>query len=176
MEKFISLLPPKAKILDVGCGSGRDAKIFTEKGLSVVGVDFSQNLIDIASAHAPKAEFHVMDIESINFPSASFDGIWSLCSLLHFPKKVLPNIIKNIHSLLKEDGYFYMALKKGRGEVLEKDTRYGDFEKFWAFYEEDELRQIFESAQFNILELCSVEKTSAYQTHDAIRVFAQKKV
>jgi SAM-dependent methyltransferase len=174
IEKFIQMLPPKAKIIDIGSGSGRDAKIFTEKGIAVVGIDFSQNFIDIAKAHAPLAEFKMMDIESISFSPASFDGAWAACSLLHFPKKVLPSILKNIHTLLKEKGHLYLALKKGVGEALQKDSRYGDFEKFWSYYEEDELREIVESANFKVLELATVEKQHAYQTHDAIRIYAQK--
>jgi SAM-dependent methyltransferase len=63
IEKFIKLLPPKAKIIDIGCGSGRDAKLFTNMGATVLGIDFSSNLIDIAKRKAPLAEFQLNDIK-----------------------------------------------------------------------------------------------------------------
>lgn len=176
IEKFIKFLPSNAHILDVGCGSGRDAKIFTEKGISVLGVDFCANLIDIAKLNAPLADFQLLDIEEASFPVASFDGVWASCSLSHIPKPKLPVVLANIHSCLKSKGYFYLTLKKGIGEILEKDGRYeGDFKKFWAFYEEEELTQIVQSAELDILECCTVHKESVYRTHVCIRIFCQKK-
>lgn len=47
-EKFVSLLPKNATILDAGCGPGRDCEYFVKKGLKVVGVDLSDKLLDIA--------------------------------------------------------------------------------------------------------------------------------
>ncbi len=58
-QKFQEMLPKGAKILDVGCGSGRDAKVFSEKGFDVTGVDFSSNMIELATVTAPKVAFQV---------------------------------------------------------------------------------------------------------------------
>ncbi|MFA6303670.1 MAG: class I SAM-dependent methyltransferase [Legionella sp.] len=175
IEKFIKLLPSNARIIDIGCGSGRDAKLFTNMGASVLGIDFSSNLIDIAKRNAPLAEFQLMDIEAMNVPDATFDGAWAACSLGHVSKEVFPDVIQKIHDLLKEKGYFYLALKKGTDEVLEQDVRYeGDVKKFWAFFEEEELKNILQEAQFKILDFDVVAKTHSYQTHDAIRVFCQR--
>lgn len=174
IEKFIRLLPDEAKIIDIGCGSGRDAKIFTEKGVDVLGIDFCSNLIEIAKKNAPLAEFQVMDIETLDFPDASFDGVWAAASLLHIPKIVLPDVFKKIHAILKENGYFYLTLKKGAGEVLEKDSRYGDFQKFWSYFEEDELKEFLEAAHFKIIDFTVVKKHHAYLTHDGLRAICQK--
>src|SRR4051812_15222740 len=56
IEKFVKMLPPKAKILDIGCGSGRDAKIFSSQGAHVIGIDFCSNLLEIAKKHSPTTE------------------------------------------------------------------------------------------------------------------------
>lgn len=174
IQKFVDRLPSPAKILDIGCGSGRDAKIFTEKGVSVVGIDFCPNLLDIAKKQAPLAEFKLMDIETATFPSASFDGVWACCSLLHLPKKTLPAVLKNIYSMLKENGHFYLAVKQGEGEVVEKDIRYGDCKKFWSYFEEEEIKQYVEDANFKVLECDVVQRNADYHTHPGIRIFCQK--
>lgn len=171
---FINFLPAKAKIIDIGCGSGRDAKIFTENGLCVLGIDFSSNLIDIAKINAPLAEFQVADIETIAFAPSSFDGAWAGCSLCHIPKITLPSVLQNIHSLLKANGYFYITVKKGEGEGVEEDPRYENVEKFWAYFEEDELANLVRSAGFKIIECCVSPKLFTYQTHSCIRIFCQK--
>lgn len=175
IQKFINFLPARAKILDIGCGSGRDAKIFTENGLSVLGIDFSQNLINIAQSHAPLAEFQIMDIETMKFSPSSFDGAWAGCILSHISKKRLGAVLQNIQSLLKPDGYFYLSVKKGVGESLEEDLRYGNIKKFWSFFEEDELANYVHLAGFTIVESCIVPKKFKYQTHPCIRIFCQKK-
>lgn len=173
--KFIKLLPSEAKIIDIGCGSGRDAKIFTNAGMDVLGIDFCPNLIEIAEAYAPLANFQLMDIETMNLPPATFNGAWAACSLGHIPKNMILDVLKQIHILLKEHGYFYLALKKGTGEVLEKDARYsGNHQKFWSFFAESELKNYLESARFKILDFKIIEKEYDYQTHPAFRIFCQK--
>lgn len=175
IEKFIKLLPAKAKIIDIGCGSGRDAKLFTNMGADVLGIDFSSNLLDIAKINAPLAEFQLMDIEAMDVPAVSFDGAWAACSLGHIAKKTLPDVIKKIHVLLKDKGYFYLTLKRGTGEILDQDVRYdGEIKKFCAFYEEEELKNILQETHFKILDFDVIEKNHNYQSHDAIRVFCQK--
>ncbi len=174
MERFLKLLSTPARIADLGCGSGRDAKIFTSMGCDVLGIDFCSNLLDIAKVHAPLAQFKLMDIEALDLPHASFDGVWSACSLGHIPKNSFPAVLNNIHSILKENGYFYLSLKQGSGELLEVDSRYeGNIEKFWAYFEEDELKDLLHAAKFKIIEFDLVQKTFAYQTHPAFRIFCQ---
>ncbi len=175
IEKFSKLLPPKAKLIDIGCGSGRDAKLFNDLDIHVAGIDFCSNLLEIAKNHAPLSEFQLMDIESIQFPDSTFDGAWAACSLGHISKNALPAVLKKIHSLLKQGGYFYLALKEGKGESLEIDERYeGEVKKFWSYFEAEELKKFLQQAHFKILECDLVEKSHHYQNHLAFRVFCQK--
>lgn len=175
IQTFLSLLPANPTIMDIGSGSGRDAKIFTQHGAKVLGIDYSSELISIAKSHAPDAVFKFMDIRNLNLPGQHFDGIWAACTLAHIPKAELPAVLLKIHSLLKSNGHFYLALKKGQGEGLEADTRYeGNPSKFWAYYQEPELKKLLKEAGFKILIFDTVEKKHEYHSHDAFRVFCQK--
>jgi ubiquinone/menaquinone biosynthesis C-methylase UbiE len=160
IQAFASLLPSHAKMIDIG---------------SVTGIDFCPNLIDIAKQTAPAADFFVMDIEHLTFSPDSFDGAWAASSLLHIPKNKMLTVLQTIHTILKDKGYFYLSVKQGKGEVLEKDMRYeGDFEKFWSYYEEEELTRLLESAHFNILDFGYIERRHDYQSHPFFRVVCQK--
>lgn len=175
INKFMSFLPPQPKILELGSGSGRDAKIFSELGADILGIDYSSKLIDIAKAHAPLANFQLMDVEDIDFPAEYFDGVWAVCILGHVNKKNLPALLKKIYNTLKSGGHFHLAVKKGSGEGLIADTRYLDNpQKFWSFFEREEIALLLESAQFKITELSLVEKNNPYQTQAAFRIFCQK--
>lgn len=175
IEKFLTLLPEGGKILDLGCGSGRDAKIFSEKGYKTIGIDFCPSLIAIAKETAPLAEFQIMDFEDLNFEENSFDGAWAGVSLIHLAKSSFPKVLKTIHRILKEHGQFYITLKKGTSEGLEEDTRYeGCHEKFCAYYQEEELQNYLKQAGFAITEFALVEPASAYQPKQVLRAFCEK--
>lgn len=160
---FLDLLPGK-KILDLGCGPGRDTKIFVERGFQVTGVDFSSQMIEMAKAKVD-AEFYVMDIENLEFKANSFHGVWASASLLHIPKKKILQVFKNLHSLLVEKGIFYLSLKKGSGEGIQADPRYGDVQKFWSFYEKEEVEEILKQADFKVLESVISERKATYPGH-----------
>lgn len=174
VQCFLSHLSSKSKILDLGCGPGRDAKYFVQMGYSVVGIDLSSKMIDIAQASIPEAEFLVADIENFSFVEKTFDAVWASASLLHVPKQTLPQIIDKIHNCLKTNGIFYLSMKKGTGEEFKPDHRFGGVKKFWAFVEEAELVSILETCGFQILEQDTHDKLTAYQTHPWISVICKK--
>ena len=69
-----------------------------------------------------------------------------------------------------------MTLKRADGEMLEKDQRYqGGIQKFWAYYQEDEIKQLLHEAGFTLLSLDCVFPKHAYQSHPAFRAFCQKR-
>ncbi|MBS0656323.1 MAG: class I SAM-dependent methyltransferase [Verrucomicrobia bacterium] len=171
---FIQALPNGGVILDLGCGSGRDAKIFSEMGLQVIGIDNAEQMIHIARQTAPKATFYTMDLEELDFLKASFDGIWANCSLVHVQKKKIPPLLSHLHQLLKPNGILFIAVKKGTGEVVEKDRRYGGLEKFWSYFEQDELENLLKTADFRVANIVQAEPKHEHETHTMLKTFAKK--
>lgn len=152
IRKFLSHIPVNSYLLDLGCGPGRDAKIFSDNGYIVTGIDLSDKLLRIAGKHAPKAEFLNMDMLNLSFPDSYFDGIWAMSSLIHLEKNQLPEALAQCQRVIKTGGAFYLCFKKGEGESLEPDQRYGGLEKYYAYYQANELRNIINNTKFEILE------------------------
>lgn len=173
-EKFCEMLPDHARVLDLGCGSGRDAKIFSGMGLEVIGIDFSPQMIEIARQTSPQSKFYAMNLENLDFPPHSFQGVWANSSILHVPKNQMIALLSQIHKILMPDGVLYLSLKKGSGEVVERDHRYGGLKKFWSFFQEIEVQDFLEEAQFKIHEIFTSGMVSKYETHPLIKVFAKK--
>lgn len=174
-QKFMQALPALAKIIDIGCGPGRDAKVFTEYGFDVTGIDYSPKMIEAAKQNAPKATFYVMDIESFAFSSNYFDGAWANCALLHIPKRNIPQVLEKIHASLKTKGSFYLSVKQSSvEESFEPDLRYGKLRKHWTFFEPEELVTLLKLAKFRILDVIIANKSYDYHTHPMIKIFAQK--
>lgn len=81
---FEKLLSPGAKILDLGCGSGRDSKYFAQRGYDVVAVDPSPAMCDYTRSivDIPVIQMRAEDLDFYNV----FDAVWACASLLHVPK------------------------------------------------------------------------------------------
>ena len=116
--EFLTLLPKNAKILDVGCGAGRDSGFMFSKGFEVIGIDLSKGMLGLARQRYPKIDFKQQDMRSLNFSPKSFEGIFASCSLIHLPKKDVSSLLRNFHEILKEEGILYLSLQKGKSEEI----------------------------------------------------------
>lgn len=154
-DKFISLLPSNAHILDVGCGAGHKTKYLTEKGFKVTGVDFSKNLLAIAQREEPNAEYILSDMRDLSKIEGSIDAIFSQASLLHIPKKEAQKVITDWVDKLDSGGYLYVAVKGIKEGFPEEQTikedDYGyEYERFFSFYSLKELREYFKNAGLDV--------------------------
>lgn len=111
---FEKHLKPAAKILDVGCGPGRDLKYFNEKYQMAEGIEPSKELCEFARDHAKASVFlgTLMEFET----KAKFDGIWACASLLHIPSSELSYAFQKIEQLLHDKGVLYCSFKYGEFE------------------------------------------------------------
>ena len=163
INHFVSLLSANASVLDIACGSGRDAKIFSEKGFSVTGVDLSEEMLQIAVTNCPLVKFRLMDMRQLDFDSQYFDGVWACAALLHLPKKEIPAVISEVSRVLRMGGIFYIGVKEGDGERFVKDNRYeGDITKFYSYFKSGELEEILQEKGFDILESSGITRKENY--------------
>ncbi|HKN05134.1 MAG TPA: class I SAM-dependent methyltransferase [Buttiauxella sp.] len=119
-ESFTRYLPPGAKVLDAGCGSGRDAKAFQEMGYQVEAFDASSEMVALAMQHTG------LSVQQMTFADVSaqheYDGIWCCASLLHVPALELSGVMQKLADALKPGGIWYVSFKYGDSE-REKDGR-----------------------------------------------------
>ncbi len=141
------------KILDLGCGPGRDAKHFTEQGYEVTGIDASEGQIKIAREYCPAANFVKGDMRKLPFPDNSFDGVFSCASILHMEKSQLPLVLNEIKRVLKDNGVVFIKTKEADKEPTLKPSRsIPEKNIFWVYYTEQELRNILEDHGFEIID------------------------
>ena len=110
-EQFLKYVKPGGRILDLGCGSGRDSRAFLERGYEVVAVDGSRELAKIAGAYIGQKVI-VADFREFE-PEGTFDGIWACASLLHLPKGEIAAVMRQMAAHLAEGGCFYASFKYG---------------------------------------------------------------
>jgi SAM-dependent methyltransferase len=120
-ETFTRHLAPGARVLDAGCGSGRDAKAFMEMGYQVEAFDASSAMVEMAEEHTG-LPVRLMTFSDVDW-KAEFDGIWCCASLLHVPAAELPGVMQKLTGALKPGGVWYVSFKYGEGE-REMDGRW----------------------------------------------------
>ena len=121
-QRFLPLLKEKAKILDVGSGSGRDACYFQKHGYQVTALEPSKNLCrEIRKVFS--GEIVCSDIQSYQ-PDNKFDGIWACASFLHLREEDILCFFGNISYYLNDNGIVYLSGKNGIFAGEAEDGRY----------------------------------------------------
>lgn len=123
-ERFAALLVAGARVLDAGCGSGRDAKAFAQDGFRVSAFDASPELASRASTHCGFAVEvrSFRDVDEVN----AYDGIWCCASLLHVAPEEMPGVVSRLWAALAPGGVLYASFKRGTGTRLHGGRHFTD--------------------------------------------------
>lgn len=113
-------------LLDLGCGDGRDSIYFSNKGLSVTAVDFSESGITKLKTQSQKIKCVAKDIRNINFPNNSFDVIYAHLSLHYFDDETTSKVFNNLFRILKKGGLIFIKCKSVDDALFGKGEKVGE--------------------------------------------------
>ncbi|MBS6182775.1 class I SAM-dependent methyltransferase [[Clostridium] innocuum] len=140
--EFGKYLKPGCKILDLGCGSGRDSKYFYDKGYQVVAVDPSIEMCKKTRELVP-IDVLEMRAEDLKFEN-EFDAVWACASLLHINRKYMPLTLDKILKSLKSKGVLYASWKTGNDELTQSDRMFTNYSK-------EEVIDLFEASMSSLI-------------------------
>lgn len=143
-NEFIQLLPENACILDAGCGSGRDSKMFKSLGFNVTAIDGSAEMCKLATEYSG-INVKQMQFQDLNYENC-FDGIWASASLLHVPSSEIEDVISRLKTSLKVEGILYASFKYGEFEGERNGRYFNDFN-------ENTSKKLFEKLDFEIIRI-----------------------
>jgi SAM-dependent methyltransferase len=136
---------PPFRILDLGCGPGRDLAVFRALGHDPVGLDGSPAFAAMAREHSG-CEVWVQDFLALALPASSFDGIYANASLFHVPTRELPRVLGELNAALKPGGVLFASNPRGNNEEGWSGARYG------AYHDLASWRAFLQAAAFSELE------------------------
>lgn len=115
---------PPWRILDFGCGPGRDLAAFRAMGHEAVGLDGCLPFAAMAREHSG-CEVWVQDFLMLKLPAGHFDGIFANASLFHVPRQALPRVLSELHAALRPEGVLFTSNPRGNNEEGWSHGRYG---------------------------------------------------
>ena len=126
---------PPYRILDFGCGPGRDLIQFVALGHKPVGLDGSPAFVAMARQNSG-CEVLLQDFLALDLPTSYFDGIFANASLFHVPKQELPRVLQALWETLKTDGVLFASNPRGDNQEGWSDKRFGCFHDLdqWRAY------------------------------------------
>lgn len=118
--------PDNARVIEIGCGDGRDAKAIVEIAGWYLGIDISSGMVALAKEYVPTASFEIADAATFNYPEG-LNIVFAFASILHLNQKELSIVLKKVHRALRPGGIFYISSKYAPGyqQTIKKD-KYGE--------------------------------------------------
>jgi len=132
---------PPFHILDLGCGPGRDLKVFKDMGHVAIGLEGAERFVEIARSYSGCDVWH-QDFLRLKLPGKYFDGIFANASLFHVPSQELPRVLKDLMAALQPDGVLFSSNPHGENEEGWNSERYG------AYHDLDRWRGFMTKAGF----------------------------
>ena len=141
-----------SKILDIGWGSGGDASFMTKNDFDVIAIDGSKNMIEEAKKIHPELFeklYHKTLPNDLTF-NKTFDGVYSIATLMHLSKIDLAKTISKIYDLLDQNGKFLMSVSLFRNDI--DKNGFDDKGRFFLVLSFEEWINLVENIGFKILE------------------------
>jgi ubiquinone/menaquinone biosynthesis C-methylase UbiE len=138
-EELLKRLDRGARILDAGCGVGRDTRYFIKEGRIVIAFDASKEMVRRCREY-PHAYCKQMTFAELQY-NEEFDAVWACASLLHLRPDQAREAIRRLTTALKIGGVMYIALKLGEPSESGHDID----GRYFTYYTESSAKQLYEN-------------------------------
>jgi SAM-dependent methyltransferase len=152
IERFAAVLPPGARVLEVGSGPGRDARALEEAGLNVRRTDVAPGFVTLMRSAGHDADVLdplTDDLSDPAAPGTAYDAVWADASLLHVRREDLPTVLTRLAGATVPAGLLFASMKEGDGEQW---SVHGTISapRFFTYWREEALREVLEASGWKV--------------------------
>ena len=116
IEELVGLLGPGARVLEIGSGGGRDARLMESLGLRVRRTDVTPGFVALLREQGDDADVLDPLVDDLSSPEGPYDAVWANASLLHVRRDDLPTVLVRLAEVTRPGGVLRASLKEGDGE------------------------------------------------------------
>lgn len=128
-QHFLAALAPGSqRILDLGCGPGRDLLYFKSRGHQPMGLDGCRQFVEMARSYAGCPVLH-QDFRALDLSAHTFDGIFANAALFHVPRQDLAEVLTTLQKALVPGGILFSSNPRGDGESWD-GSRYANYMQY----------------------------------------------
>ena len=160
LAEFMDMLPPGARVLDVGCAAGRDSAILKDAGFKVTGIDLSESFLEFARKRVLGVDFRLVDARELNMEPNIFDGVWVHAMLLNLDRSEVPSVLQGIWKAMKPEATLLVGVKEGLGEKFIGEALVENMKRRETYFKRSELEGLLRNSGFEI--------TKSYVSGDAL--------
>lgn len=151
LHRLSEMLPPQARILDLGCGAGVPHTATLAQRFQVIGIDISRRQLALAANNVPNAQFVLGDMASIDFRPASFDAVAATYSIIHVPRNEQPALLAAARQWLKPAGYAFLVLG-GNDTPVGYEADWFGAPMLWSHFSAEQSIAMLKQAKFDLIE------------------------
>jgi SAM-dependent methyltransferase len=158
-EEFVTLVPPAARVLEIGSGPGRDAQALEAAGLSVRRTDITPGFVELMRDEGHDADVLdplTDDLDDPVRPGTAYDAVWANASLLHVARADLPVVLGRLADATVPGGLLWMSVKEGDGEAWSTHGHVAGARHF-TFWREQPLRDALAEGGWTVEEVASYD-------------------
>lgn len=172
LDRFAEMVKPLGIAVDMGCGPGQIARYLHARGVRVVGIDLSPQMIATARALNPDIEFqmgNMLALESI--PDRAWGGIAAFYSIIHIPRDQIGAALRELKRVLVPRGILFLAFHRGDETVHPAELWGKSVNLDFHFWERDAMEQHVRNAGFEILDVVERAPYAPDVEHQSHRVY-----
>lgn len=165
LKEFINCLAQNPRILDLCCGAGYESMRMQRLGANVIGLDFSEESIRIAKERNPDIKFVIEDMLDDYSYLGKFDDCAVIAGLVHLPNEKLSKAFEQIHKVLNDDSFLFVAVKYGNGKNLKSSYTTIDGEEYdrgFYLHTLEELK-LYSLGKFDFVREILIDKESQWK-------------
>lgn len=153
LDRFAPQLHGRGTVCDMGCGPGHIARYLADRGLTMVGVDLSPEMVAQAAALNPDIKFFVDNMLALAVPDETWAGIAAFYSIIHIPRAQILSVLTEFRRVIKPEGLLLLAFHLGEADLHETEIWGHPVELDYTLYGSAEMADYLREAGFDVEEV-----------------------
>jgi ubiquinone/menaquinone biosynthesis C-methylase UbiE len=152
LDLFCERVNPNMPVCEIGCGPGEISTYLKYKGLKMVGIDISEEMIKVAKQLNPHIDYRVGDVFQLDIPDNYFSGMLAPFLFVNYEMDDIQKALSEIHRVLMPDGLFYLSFHAGSERIQVEDFLVPDNPLEFIFLDINAMEKLLIKAGFEIIE------------------------